>query len=139
MDPTVLAAAAATSLIGALTTDAWERASSAIAALWRRQPHRAQAIEDELVEVRQEILAARQDGGTETEEGLVADWQRRLRRLLESDTAAAEELQRILNEVLNPVLSHVDQGRVEKIVMEARASGHGRVFQAGRDMRITGQ
>lgn len=140
MDPATLAAAAATGLIAALTTDAWEQARSAIVGLWRRvHPERTQTIGDELAEVRQEALAARRQGDSGTEQGLEADWQRRLRRLLDADPGVAEELQRVLDDVLTPALGPADQERVGHIAIEAHASGHGRIFQAGRDMHITSE
>ena len=140
MDPATLAAAAASGLVAALTTDAWEQARSAIVGLWRRvHPNRAETIEDELAEVRQEALAARQQGDADAEEGLIADWQRRLRRLLEADPEIAAELQRVLDDVFTPALDSADQQRIGQIVMKAQATGHGRVFQAGRDMHVTGQ
>jgi hypothetical protein len=140
MDPATLAAAAASGLVAALTTDAWEQARSAIVGLWRRvHPNRAETIEDELAEVREEALAARQQGDADTEEGLIADWQRRLRRLLEADPEIAAELQRVLDDVFTPALDSADQQRIGQIVMKAQATGHGRVFQAGRDMHVTGQ
>jgi hypothetical protein len=140
MDPATLAAAAASGLIAALTTNAWQQARSAIVGLWRRvHPSRAETIGEELVEVRQEALAARHQGDADAEEGLVADWQRRLRRLLEADSEVATELQHVLDDVLTPALDPADQQRVGQIVMKAQASGHGRVFQAGRDMHVTEQ
>jgi hypothetical protein len=140
MDPATLAAAAASGLIAALTTDAWEQARSAIVGLWRRvHPSRAETIREELAEVRQEALAARQQGDADTEEDLIADWQRRLRRLLEADPEIATELQRVLDDVFTPALDSTDQQRIGQIVMKAQATGHGRVFQAGRDMNVTGQ
>jgi hypothetical protein len=84
-------------------------------------------------------LAARQQGDADTEEGLIADWQRRLRRLLEADPEIAAELQRVLDDVFTPALDSADQQRIGQIVMKAQATGHGRVFQAGRDMHVTGQ
>jgi hypothetical protein len=51
----------------------------------------------------------------------------------------ATEMQRVLDEVFIPVLDPADQQRIGQIVMKAQATGHGRVFQAGRDMHITGQ
>jgi hypothetical protein len=140
MDPATLAAAAATALIAAMTTDGWQQARSAIVRLWRRvYPNRAETIGDELAEVRPEALAARQQGDAGAEEGLAADWQRRLRRLLEADPEVAAELQRVLDHVFTPVLGPADQERVGQVVMKARATGHGRIFQAGRDMHITGE
>jgi len=140
MDPATLAAAAASGLIAAMMTTAWDQARSAIVGLWRRvHPNRAETIGEELAEVRQEALVARQQGDAGTEEGLIADWQRRLRRLLEADSEIATELQRVLEDVLTPALNPADQERIGQIVMNAQASGHGRVFQAGRDIHVTGQ
>jgi hypothetical protein len=140
MDPTTLAAAAASALIAAMTTDAWQQARSAIVGLWLRvYPNRAETIGEELTEVRQEAMAARQQGHAEAEEGLVADWQRRLRRLLDANPEIAADLQQVLDDVITPGLEPADRERVSQIVMSAQASGHGRVFQAGRDVHITGQ
>lgn len=137
LDPATLAAAAATALIAAMTTDAWQKTCSAVASLWRRaHPNRADTVTAELVEVRQKALLARQLGNLEIEEGLVTEWEQRLRRLLEGDPDAAPELQRVLEDVLHPALDRADQQRLDRIVMRARASGHGRVYQAGRDMYI---
>ena len=55
---------------------------------WRRvYPERVAAIEGELAEVRGEVMAARNAAESEVEAELVADWQRRLRRLLQVDPA----------------------------------------------------
>jgi hypothetical protein len=140
MDPATLAAAAATALIAALTTDAWTQARSAIVGIWRRvHPNRAGTVEDELAETRQDALAARQRGDADAEVALADDWQRRLKRLLDADPKAAAELQDILQDVLTPPLGATDQQRVNTIIMKAQASGHGKVYQTGRDMHITGQ
>lgn len=140
MDPSQLAAAFASGLIAAMTTDAWEEVRSAMIGLWRRvHPSRAETIGEELVEVRQEALAARQGADASAEESLIEDWQRRLQRLLEAAPEMTVELQRILDDVLRPTLGPADQSRIRQIVMNARASDHGQVFQAGRDIHITGQ
>jgi hypothetical protein len=140
MDPATLAAAAASALIAAMTTDAWEQARSAVVDIWRRvHPGHTGTISHELSETRQEVLAARQLGGDAgSAEGLTADWQRRLCRLLKTDPSIAVELQRVLDDVFVPALTKADQMRIREIVMTAQASGHGRVFQAGRDMHING-
>jgi hypothetical protein len=140
MDPATLAAATATGLIAALTTDAWEQTRSALVSLWRRvHPNRAEAISEELAEVRQEALEARRQGDAVAEQGLTADWQRRLRRLLDIDPQIAIELQNILEGVISPTINDADQRRIAQIVMNANATGHGRVYQAGRDLHVSDQ
>jgi hypothetical protein len=140
MDSTPLAAAAASALIAAMTTDAWEQARAGVVGMWRRvHPDRAGTIHDELAQSRHEALEARENDDVDSAAGLVADWQRRLRRLLEADPAMVGELQRLLDDVLSPAVDPADRQRIDRVVMKAQASGHGRVFQAGRDMRISGQ
>ncbi|MFI6743795.1 hypothetical protein ACIBI9_63950 [Nonomuraea sp. NPDC050451] len=41
-----------------------------------------------------------------------------------------------MEEVLTPALEPADQERVGSLVLKASASGHGRVYQAGRDQII---
>jgi hypothetical protein len=137
MDPLVLAAG--TALVTAMATDGWEQARSAAAVLWRRvHPERVAAIEAELEEVRGEVLAARQADDQVAVEGLVSDWQRKLRRLLADDPDLAGELRRVLEEEWTPLLPVAEQTGMRDIVQTAKASGHGRVYQAGRDQHITG-
>lgn len=117
MDPATLAAAAGNALIAAMATDAWQQTRSALVQLWRRvHPDRAETIEAELAETREEALAARQTGAAEVEEELAADWERRLGRLLRADPNVAIELQRVLDDVLIPALAPADQQRIYSIV-----------------------
>ncbi|MFF2250347.1 hypothetical protein [Streptomyces sp. NPDC058142] len=135
MDPVVMTAG--TALVSAMATDAWQQARSSAVALWRRvHPQRVPAIEEELAEVRAEVLAARETGDTEAEAGLVADWQRRLRRLLRDDPALAGELRRVLDEELSPLLSNVEAARIANVEMHARASGSARIYQAAGNQSI---
>ncbi|MEV4365298.1 hypothetical protein ACWEPL_30035 [Nonomuraea sp. NPDC004186] len=136
MDPIVLAAG--TALVTAMATDAWQQARAGAVALWRRfRPDQADAVEIELAEVRTQVLAARCDGDDDTERALAGSWQVRLAQLLRADPALAEELRRVLDEDLTPVLPQAEQEQIASIVMKATASGHGRVYQAGRDQHIT--
>ena len=110
--------------------------------LWQRvHPERVEAIDGELAEVRREVLAAREIGDVHAEQGLTADWARKLQRLLASgegsDPGLKGELRRVLDEELSPLLPPVAQARITQIKMTATASGHGRVYQAGRDQLIT--
>jgi hypothetical protein len=120
-----------------MATDAWQQARAVVVSLWRRvHPERAETIEGELAEVRTEVLAARQGGHGPAEEDLVDDWRRRLRRLLQADPGLADELQRLLEEELVPILPATERSRVGTIMMNATASGQARVYQAGRDLHV---
>ncbi|WP_151770078.1 hypothetical protein [Streptomyces abyssomicinicus] len=133
MDPemAVLAGTAGTTLVALLTTEVWERARDGIAALWRRaDPGRAEAISDELDVTRTELLTAREGGDTESPGELSTEWQGRIRRLLAAHPEQAEELRTLLDE-LRP---HAPAGPT--VTQHATASGHARVYQAGRDQRF---
>ena len=136
MDPIVMAAG--TALVGAMATDAWQQARAGVVALWRRvRPGQAEVVEAELAEVRAEVLTARQAGDADTEQALAGSWQIRLQHLLRADPALAGELLRVLNEELTPTLTAGEQTRIGSLMMKATASGHGQVYQAGRDQHIT--
>ncbi|MEV5122161.1 hypothetical protein AB0K49_05060 [Streptomyces decoyicus] len=120
-----------------MATDAWQHARDCAVALWRRvHPDRVPAIEAELADVRSELIAARDEGDAQAEEELAADWQRRLRRLLRDDPSLADELRRVLDEELSPLLAPAEQSRIGQVQMNATASGHARVYQAGGNQTI---
>ncbi|MDT3438823.1 MULTISPECIES: hypothetical protein [unclassified Pseudofrankia] len=134
MDPELaaLAATAATTLVASLATDGWERAKSAMGSLWRRvHPDRADAVEADLVDIRAEVLAAREAGDERTEQVLAEEWRSRLRRLLASDPQLANELRQIVAE-LTPKLPEMDQARIGQISMTATASDHSHIIQLGQ-------
>ncbi|WFE20288.1 hypothetical protein O7621_20640 [Solwaraspora sp. WMMD937] len=136
IDP--IAAATGAALIQAIATDAWEKARDGAVALWRRvRPQQADAVAAELAEVREEVMAARRDGDTDAERGLVDDWQRKLQRLIRQDPAFAAELRRLLDDTLTPLLPPADQQQVGSITMTANAKDNARVYQAARDQHIT--
>jgi hypothetical protein len=127
MDPLVLAAASA--VVSALATDSWQQVRDAVVRLWRRaRPDHASAIESDLDDTRLELAAARDAGDSSAEEGLVADWQRRLRRLLAADPALEAELQRVLDEQITPLLPAAEQERV-RIIQNITASAPGALAQ----------
>ncbi|PZG19841.1 hypothetical protein [Nonomuraea aridisoli] len=135
MDPIVLAAG--TALVTAMATDAWQSARDGAVALWRKvRPEQAEVVEAELIEAREQVLEARRDGDVDTEQALAGVWQVRLQQLLRADPSLAGEIQRVLDEVLTPALQPADQERIGSLVMKAKASGRGRVYQAGRDQTI---
>ncbi|SRR6266545_5947371 len=135
MDPVVMAAG--TALIGAMATDVWQQARTAVVRLWRRTGSgRADAVENELDEVRAQVLAARADGDEDTEQALAGVWRLRLQELVRQDPSLAADLRRVLDEELLPALGTEEKERARTIVMYGSASGHGRVYQAGGDQHI---
>ncbi|MEB8343816.1 hypothetical protein [Streptomyces endophyticus] len=133
MDPEIVALAgtAGTTLVGLLTTEAWQRARDGVAALWHRaEPARADAISAELEVTRTDLLAAQSDGDTESRDELGAEWQGRIRRLLAAHPEEARALRALVDE-LRPLAPDVTS-----VTQQATASGHARVYQAGRDQHF---
>ncbi|MFJ5515556.1 hypothetical protein ACIQB4_00665 [Streptomyces griseoluteus] len=133
MDPemAMLAGTAGTTLVTLLTTEAWQRARDGVASLWRRaEPGRADAISAELDVTRGDLLAARASGDLESRDELSAEWQGRLRRLLAAHPEETAALRTLLDELAPcpPAAPSVTQ--------HAAASGHARVYQAGRDQNF---
>ncbi|MEU1439743.1 hypothetical protein [Streptomyces mirabilis] len=136
MDPQVagLAGTAGTTIVTLMATDAWQRTRDGVTAIWRRvHPERVEVVAGELDLTREQILAARNDGDTETEDELRAEWQGRVRRLLLADPGVVDDLRALLDE-LSPEYS--TSGEIYNVQMHARATGNGRVYQAGRDQHI---
>jgi hypothetical protein len=137
MDPQVvdLARTAGTTVVTLMATDTWNRARDGLVELWRRvRPERADQLADQLDATRAELVAARAAGDEQGEEELSSEWQSRLRRLLVAEPGLADELRRFLEEFAP---SAAEQPIAGEVRMHARASGHGRVYQAGRDQHIT--
>lgn len=135
MDPeiTSLAQGGGAALVTLMATDAWQAARERFVQLWRRvQAHRANVVAAELDVGQAEVLAAIEVDDQEVLSEIRAEWQGRLRRLLVARPEAAAELRRLLDEIAAPA-SEADPA----ITQRATASGHARVYQAGRDQRIT--
>ncbi|MBB1254584.1 hypothetical protein H3146_14615 [Streptomyces sp. OF3] len=131
MDPEVLAQSAGATLVTLMATDAWHRTRDGLTQLWRRmQPQRAATVAAELEASREDVLVAVAANDQETMHALRLQWQGLVRRLLVAQPAAAEELRRLLDE-LDPGGSAARQ-----VAQQATASGHARVYQAGRDQHI---
>ncbi|MFF4266150.1 hypothetical protein ACFY7Y_14260 [Streptomyces virginiae] len=111
-----------------MTTDAWERTREGIAQLWRRmQPHRAEAVTAELEATRADALTAGEADDQETLDELHREWQGRLRRLLAVHPGAAVELRNLLEDLGSAAPP------TPAVTQHASASGHARIYQAGRD------
>lgn len=136
MDPDTVAVTASNALITAMTTDAWHRAVTGIASLWRRvHPERVETIEAELIEARQAVLAAKQRGETHSEKRLCGEWSSRLLGLVQGDPDLTAELQRLIDEVLTP-LAPLHESSSGPVVMAASSSGHGNIYQAAGQQHI---
>ncbi|MEV5467994.1 hypothetical protein AB0N37_20515 [Streptomyces griseoincarnatus] len=139
MDPqlTVMAQTASATVVALMATDVWQHTRDGVVALWRRvRPGQADEVGNELEVTRAEVLAARQEGDTLGEEALAGEWQGRLRRLLIADPDIAQELLRVLEES-RALLPAGQEVQAPVVHMRAEVSGSGRVYQAGRDQRIT--
>jgi hypothetical protein len=131
MDPTVLAFG--TALFGAIATDTWPQVRTAVTGLWHRVHPRQKAdnIGTELDELREQVLLARRDGDTATEKALEGAWQVKLQQLLRTDPALADELRRVLDQVLTPALTPAEQTRVRNIIMTGSSHDSSTFTQIG--------
>lgn len=139
MDPELarLASAAATKLVEALTTTAWEQARKAVGSLWRRvHPDRADTVESEITEAREELAAARDTGDDQPGLDLVAAWRSRLRNLLAANPSLADEV-RELTKQLQPAPSESGGVSIGRVEMYADVSDQGKAYQALGDQHIT--
>lgn len=134
MDPISMAVASA--LVGAMSTDAWPQVQAAMVEVWRRAlPEETDAVEAELAHTRE---AVRQSsfGEEDTKAALATRWALRTQRLLAIEPGLSGELSQVLEDALT-ALPPAERARIESTVRQAGAVGHGRVYQAGRDQRIS--
>jgi hypothetical protein len=131
MDPISLAFGAA--LVGAIATDEWPRVREAVVGLWRRLRPKQQAddVEAELGELHEQVLAARRDKDVDTEKALEGAWQVKAHQLVRADASVAEELRRVLDEVLTPALAPAEQARVGQIIMTGSSHDSSTFTQIG--------
>jgi hypothetical protein len=122
-----------TALVGAIATDSWQRVRDAVTALWHRV-HPQQdtgAIGMELAQLRELVLQARRDGDADAERAIEGAWQVKLHQLLQADPTLAAELRRVLDQVLTPALTPVEQTRIETIIMTGSSHGSSTFYQIG--------
>ncbi|MFC5722022.1 hypothetical protein ACFP1Z_17800 [Streptomyces gamaensis] len=93
-----LAASGATTLVGVMVSDAWGQAKGRLAWFFARGGDE-EAAGEELSEAREELVAARAAEDAPLVADIEAGWRMRLRRVLQADPAAAEELRRLLAEL----------------------------------------
>ncbi|MEU6678760.1 hypothetical protein [Streptomyces sp. NPDC046853] len=128
-----MAGAAGSAVVGALAGDTWQQAVDGVIALWRRfRPENVDAVGRDLESARSTLLLAG-DGpeADRTAEALRVAWQGQLMTVLLSDPSAVRELRVLLDELSPPGTPGAE------VHLRAKATGHGRVYQAGRDQHIT--
>ncbi len=95
-----LATSGATTLVGLMASDTWAQAKTRLAALIGRGGTGEPAvIEGELEESRDELTAARDNRDQDLAHDVEATLRLRLRRLLQSDPALADELRELLDDL----------------------------------------
>jgi hypothetical protein len=94
-------------------------------------PQKADDIGTELDELRDQVLLARRDGDTDTERAFEGAWQVRLQQLLRADPALADEMRRVLDQVLTPALTPAEQARVGTITMTGSSHDSSTFTQIG--------
>ncbi|MEV0265016.1 hypothetical protein AB0I49_27255 [Streptomyces sp. NPDC050617] len=123
-----LAASGATTVVGLMASDAWAQAKQRLARFFARGGDES-SVDDELELSRDELTAARDEADQETAGDVEAGWRLRLRRVLQADPAAADELRALLAE-LDPAADGRGTGSVTNTV--SGGVQHGPVVQ-GRD------
>ncbi|WP_069812673.1 hypothetical protein [Streptomyces sp. TP-A0874] len=95
---TALAASGATTLVGLMVSEGWTQARDRLARFFARGGE-AGAAEEELRLSREELVAARESEDESAASDIEAGWRTRLRRVLQADPEAAEELRSLLAEM----------------------------------------
>ena len=136
MDP--IALAAGTALIGAMATDGWEQARTAVVALWRRvRPEEADAVRSELEAVRAQAVAAVDQVDDDALRALAGVWHLRLQGLLAECPGFESALRQLVADDLAQALPVEEPIRTRKVLLKAEAHDNARVFMAARDQHIT--
>ncbi|MCW7942922.1 hypothetical protein AAW14_12740 [Streptomyces hygroscopicus] len=117
-----------------MTSEAWTRMRNGLVSLWHTvHPESAGTVEEDLEASRSDVLAAQSNNDEALAQEIRMEWQSRVRRLLTEHPEAATSLRQLLDEVAPAESAHAAGG----IHLQAKASGKGRVYQAGRDQHIT--
>jgi hypothetical protein len=122
-----LAASGATALVGLMVDEAWTATKERVLALFGRGSADAESVDAELEESRGELVAARDASDEQVAADVEAVLRTRLRRLLQQDPDAAEELRELIAEADRRSAPSM---RVTNTITDADIRGS--VVQAGR-------
>ncbi|MCG7210465.1 hypothetical protein [Streptomyces arenae] len=132
MEP--IALSAATALVGAMTSEAWQHVRDAVARWWRRaRPQQADSVVAALEESRDRALTA---GPDEDTDDLVATWRARLEALLWENPALEDELRELVDRDIAPHVRQEADSRTGNQEFRADARGHARIYQTGGNLNI---
>ncbi|MBB5939801.1 hypothetical protein [Streptomyces zagrosensis] len=95
---TALAASGATALVGLMVSETWTQARDRVARFFARGGDE-NSVDDELRLSQMELLVARAADDELTAADIEAGWRMRVRRALQADPAAADELRLLLAEL----------------------------------------
>ncbi|MFG2938851.1 hypothetical protein [Streptomyces sp. NPDC048282] len=128
MDPFSIAA---TTLISALSTEAWQQARAAAVALWRcARPEDAPRIEAELTDARALVLTARERGDEQTEISLTEDWGERLRQLVGEMPDLELQLLRSFYELRPVPMTEPERRAIGTVTLKAEGRDNAQIYQA---------
>jgi hypothetical protein len=135
MDP--IALAVATALLGAMATDAWQEARTAVVTWWRKNhPELAADISRELDSTYFRVTAAGRSRDEDIRRALTDAWRLRFQQLVDANPSGHQELRQLLDEHLAPALPPHEQAQVRQII-HLHAQDQARQYVAGRDLHIT--
>jgi hypothetical protein len=137
MDPQLaaLSTGASSTLVALMVTDGWQRTREGAVRLWRQfRPERADEVAADLDTARAAVVRGRGAGLPVDEAALGEEWARRIRELLAARPDAEAALRAALAGWEEAARGQAVSGGIHQ---EARATGSGRVYQAGRDQHIT--
>ncbi|GGZ03455.1 tetratricopeptide repeat protein [Streptomyces poonensis] len=131
MDP--LSMAAGSALVRVMATDEWTLARDGVVALWRQaHPERAEEVGRDLEVLRGQVVQAREAKDPDTEQALEGAWRVQLQQLLQWNPQAADELRRLLDDRLAPVLDREQRDGAYSVMQHQTVRG-GWGVQVGRD------
>ncbi|MEU2393431.1 hypothetical protein [Streptomyces sp. NPDC007369] len=141
MELEALTMAASTAVVGAMSTSLWEQTRAVAVGWWRQvHPERADVVDAELVEAGGELATAREAGDEAAEAelaaDLVAEWERRLRRLLVARPGLADEVRRAVDEL---TARQPEPASPAPVRQEVNVSHRATAYVAGRDQHFDGR
>ncbi|WP_031518857.1 hypothetical protein [Streptomyces sp. NRRL F-5123] len=137
MDPQLaaLSAGASSTLVTLMVTDGWQQARDGAVRLWRQfRPERAEGVAADLDTARAAVVQGRAVGAPVDEAALRGEWAYRIVELLAAQPDAEAALRAVLADWEAAARGQAVSGGIHQ---DARATGSGRVYQAGRDQHIT--
>lgn len=136
MDPDLVlfSQSAGTVLTTLLADDAYARAKTAVVALCRRVvPGRAAQVEADLEASRTQLLEARDAGDDARSQQVAEAWQQWLSPILATYPEELTALHAALREAAVEAAT-IEGPKIGSLRMTAKVKGHGRSYQAGRDL-----